>query len=262
MTTLDASLSGRLLNKVPQVTIWFWIVKIMATTVGETAADLLSVNLKLGLTVTSWIMSIVFVVFLILQVRALDYRAPLYWMTVVLISVVGTLVSDNLVDGMGISLVTTSVAFGIILTIVFAAWYRSEHTLSIHTIVTRRRELFYWAAILFTFALGTSVGDLMAEQLDLGYAQAALIFAAMIAVVAFLYYVVKLDEILCFWIAYVLTRPLGASLGDLLAKPQIAGGYGFGTVNTSLIFLGVIAVVVAYLTVSKADRIETAAARP
>jgi uncharacterized membrane-anchored protein len=252
-----------MLNKVPQVTVWFWIIKVMATTVGETGADLLSTNLKLGLTVTSWIMSAVFLAALVLQLRATEYRPPIYWITVVLISVVGTLISDNLVDGMGISLVTTSIAFAIILAIVFAAWYRSERTLSIHSIVTRRRELFYWAAILFTFALGTSVGDLLAERLDLGYAQAALAFAAMIGLVALLYYVVKLDEILCFWVAYILTRPLGASMGDLFAKPHIAGGFGWGTVNTSILFLCVIAAVVTYLTITKADRIDGAAtARP
>ncbi len=261
MTMPSNSLSETLLNKVPQVTIWFWVVKVLATTVGETGADLLSTNMKLGLTVTSWIMSVVFLIFLVFQVRAVAYRPPLYWITVVLISVVGTLISDNLVDGMGISLVTTSIAFGIILAVVFAAWYRSEHTLSIHTIVTRRRELFYWGAILFTFALGTSVGDLLAERLDLGYGQAVLIFAAMIAAVAFLYYVVKLDEILCFWIAYILTRPLGASTGDLLSKPHIAGGWGWGTVNTSIIFLCVIAAVVTYLTISKTDRLSAAPAQ-
>ena len=217
-----------LLNKVPQVTIWFWIVKVLATTVGETGADLLTTNLQLGLTVTSWIMTVVFLVALVFQVRASDYRAPLYWLTVVLISVVGTLISDNLVDGMGISLVTTSIAFAIILTIVFAAWYRSEGTLSIHSITTRKRELYYWAAILFTFALGTSVGDLLAERLDLGYGAAVMVFAAMIAGVAFLYYVLKLDEILCFWAAYVLTRPPRCLHGRLAGQAATGRRLGLG----------------------------------
>lgn len=258
--TIRQTLSTPVLNKVPQVTLWFWIVKIMATTVGETGADLLAVNLKLGLTITSWIMSVVFLAALVVQVRARAYRPPLYWITVVLISVVGTLISDNLVDGMGISLVTTSIAFAILLTIVFVAWYRTERTLSIHTIVTRKRELFYWGAILFTFALGTSVGDLFAERMDLGYGQAALIFGAMIALVAFLYYVVHVDEILCFWVAYVLTRPLGASMGDLLSKPGIAGGLGWGTVDTSLVFLGVILTIVTIVTLTKSDQITHAPA--
>lgn len=245
----------RMLNKVPEVTIWFWIIKIMATTVGETAADLLSMRLDLGLTITSYVTGAAFIVALIFQLRVRQYVPSLYWLTVVLISIVGTLVSDNLVDGMGISLVTTSIAFGLILAVVFALWYRSERTLSIHSIVTTQRELFYWAAILFTFAMGTSVGDLLAETMDLGYDQAALVFAAMIGAIAILYYVVRLDVILSFWLAYILTRPLGASIGDLLAKPVIAGGWGWGTVNTSLIFLAVILLVVIYLTITKADRI-------
>ena len=250
-----------LLNKVPEVTLWFWLIKVMATTVGETAADLLSVRLGMGLTVTSLIMTAVFLAALVLQVRARHYVPTLYWFTVVAISVVGTLVSDNLVDGLGISLVTTSIAFAIILAVVFAAWYRSERTLSIHSILTTRRELYYWAAILFTFAMGTSVGDLLAERLDLGYGQAAVVFAAMIATVALLHYVAKMDAILSFWTAYILTRPLGASMGDLFAKPVIAGGFGLGTVTTSLIFLAVILTLVVYLTISKADRLDPAEAR-
>jgi uncharacterized membrane-anchored protein len=179
---------------------------------------------------------------------------PLYWITVVLISVVGTLISDNLVDGLGISLITTSVAFGVTLSAVFGLWYIGEKTLSIHTIFTTRRELFYWAAILFTFAMGTSVGDLIAERLDLGYGQATIVFAAMIGLVAFVHYVMKMDRILSFWLAYILTRPLGASMGDLLAKPAIAGGLGWGTVTTSLAFLVVILLLVVYLTISQSDR--------
>src|SRR3954467_8239802 len=240
MILIVESEPSRLASKVPEVTIYFWIIKVLATTVGETAADLLSIRLNLGLTVTSYVMSVVFVTALVLQVRAERYEPPLYWITVVLISIVGTLVSDNLVDGMGISLVTTSVAFGIILAVVFALWYRSEGTLSIHSIVTRRRELFYWAAILFTFALGTSVGDLLAEGLDLGYGQAVLIFAAMLATVALLYYALGMNAILSFWLAYILTRPLGASVGDWLAKPVIADGLGWGTVTTSIVFLAAI----------------------
>jgi uncharacterized membrane-anchored protein len=200
-------------------------------------------------------MSAVFIAALFFQVRAKRYTPPLYWITVVAISVVGTLVSDNLVDGMGISLVTTSIVFGLILAVVFSLWYFSEKTLSIHTIFTTRRELFYWAAILFTFAMGTSVGDLMAERLDLGYGQAAIVFGAMIGAVAILYYVLKMDGILSFWLAYILTRPLGASMGDLLAKPVIAGGFGWGTVTTSVVFLGVILMLVVYLTVTRSDEI-------
>lgn len=245
-----------LLNKVPEVTIYFWIIKILATTVGETAADLLAVRLDLGLTMTSWIMSGVFIVALIVQLRAKRYIPVPYWLTVVLISIVGTLISDNLVDGMGVSLVTTTIAFSIALMAAFALWYRSERTLSIHTIFTRRRELYYWAAILFTFALGTSAGDLMAEKFDLGYGLSAIVFAAMIAATYCLYLFTNISPILAFWIAYILTRPVGASIGDFLAKPVIAGGLGWGTINTSLLFLGGIFALVVFLTVSKVDNIK------
>ena len=245
-----------MLNKVPEVTVYFWIIKILATTVGETAADLLATELGLGLTVTSWIMTAVFVVALIVQLRAKRYIPTPYWLTVVLISVVGTLISDNLVDGMGVSLITTSIAFGLFLAVVFTVWFLSERTLSIHSIFTRKRELFYWAAILFTFALVTSAGDLMAERFNLGYGPAAIVFATMIAVTFALYRFARLNAILAFWVAYILTRPLGASVGDFLAKPVIAGGLGWGTINTSLLFLVAILGLVVFLTVSKADRIE------
>ena len=249
----ESSFSIKLWNKVPLITSAFWIIKVMATTVGETGADLLSARLGLGLSITSWIMTGVFIVFLVLQLRVKTYIPTLYWLTVVLISVVGTLISDNLVDGLGIKLQTTTIVFSIILALVFAVWYNSERTLSIHSIHTRRRELFYWAAILFTFALGTSAGDLVAEGFDLGYGLAALVFGGLIGLVAIAYYAFKQNAILCFWIAYILTRPLGASVGDLLAKPHIAGGLGWGTVTTSIVFLTVIAGLVVYLTATRVD---------
>jgi uncharacterized membrane-anchored protein len=260
MNPIERSEMSTALNKVPEVTFYFWIIKVMSTTVGETGADLLSTRLNLGLTITSYVMTVLFIVALIVQLRAKGYVPPVYWMVVVLISVVGTLISDNLVDGMGISLTTTSIAFGLILSAVFTLWYRSERTLSIHTIFTRRRELFYWAAILFTFAMGTSVGDWMAETLNLGYGQAAMVFGALIGFIALLYSTGKMNAILAFWLAYILTRPLGASIGDLLAKPGIAGGLGWGTVGTSLVFLAVILALVVFLTITKADRISPATA--
>ncbi len=259
MGRTDNAAFSKLWNKVPEVTIFFWIIKILATTVGETAGDLLSVRLGLGLTVTSWVMSAVCIVALIAQVRTKRYYPTPYWLEVVLISVVGTLISDLLVDGLHISLVITSIAFSIILAAVFAAWYASERTLLIHTIFTTRRELFYWAAILFTFALGTSAGDLAAETLDFGYGPSALIFASAIATVAGAYYLFKLDAIWCFWVAYILTRPLGASLGDYFAKPHIAGGLGWGTINTSIVFLAAISILVVFLTTTRIDRTSGAA---
>jgi uncharacterized membrane-anchored protein len=178
-----------------------------------------------------------------------------YWLAVVLISVVGTLFSDNLVDNLGVQLQTTTIAFSLILACVFGTWYWSERTLSVHTIVTSRREAFYWLAILFTFALGTSAGDLVAEKLELGYLPSVGIFAGAIALVTLAHFRFKLNAILAFWLAYVLTRPLGASIGDYLSQPVEETGLGLGTILTSVIFLTTILVLVVYLTISKRDLI-------
>ena len=241
----------QILNKVPEVTIYFWFIKIMATTVGETAADFLSFNLHLGLTITSVLMSFFLLIALLIQVRAKNYVPWIYWITVVLISVVGTLVTDNLVDNFGIQLQTITIVFSVALLATFIAWYVSEKTLSIHSIFTRKRELFYWAAILFTFALGTAAGDLAAEGWKLGYATSAMIFAGIIALVTFIYYMFRMNAVLAFWVAYILTRPFGASFGDWLSQPQKYGGLNLGTTGTSMIFLGIIILLVAYLSSTK-----------
>ena len=235
-------------NRVPRVTVDFWLIKLMAVTVGETAADYLAVNLGLGLPLTSVIMTGVLIVALILQFAQKRYVPWAYWLAVVLISVVGTLLTDNLVDNFGVPLVVTTVACTILLAGTFAAWYASERTLSIHTIITTKREAFYWLAILFTFALGTAAGDFVAEKLDVGYLMTGLLFAAVIALIALAYFVVKINGILAFWLAYILTRPLGASFGDLLSQPVEYGGLGLGTVITSLLFLGTIAAIVLYMS--------------
>lgn len=242
------------LNKVPEVTIVFWVIKVLATTVGETAADFLSFNLNLGLTGTSVVMTILLSIFMVMQIRSEKYTPWLYWMTVVLISIVGTLVTDNLVDNLGVSLEATTTAFSIALSATFILWYATEKTLSIHTIYTVRRELFYWAAILFTFALGTAAGDLIAEGLNIGYANSVMIFGGMIAVVTASYFFLQGNAIVCFWIAYILTRPLGASCGDLLSQATADGGLGLGTVGTSGLFLLTIGSLVAYLSISHKDQ--------
>jgi uncharacterized membrane-anchored protein len=249
-----------MLNKVPEVTLYFWVIKILCTTVGETAADFLNENLGLGLTRTTYIVSAVLVVALFFQFRLRRYVPGVYWLAVVLISVVGTLITDNLTDNFGVSLVTTTIVFSLALAATFAAWYASERTLSIHSIVTTRREAFYWLAVLFTFALGTAAGDLTAERLAVGYWQSALIFGAMIAVVYVAHVRFALNAILAFWIAYILTRPLGASIGDYLSQPRADGGLGLGTTVTSVVFLLTILGVVVFLTVTKRDRIEDEAA--
>lgn len=238
-------------NRVPEVTLDFWLVKLMAVTMGETAADYLAVNLGLGLTVTSLIMAGVLIVALVLQFARKRYVPWAYWLAVVLISVVGTLITDNLVDTFGVRLQTTTIAFSVALVATFAVWHASERTLSIHTIFTTRREIFYWLAILLTFSLGTAAGDLVAESFDMGYLTSGLVFGGVIALIALAYYLIHLDTILTFWLAYVLTRPLGASFGDLLSQPAEQGGFGFGTTFTSLIFLGCIAALVLYMTLKK-----------
>jgi uncharacterized membrane-anchored protein len=238
----------RMLNKVPQVTIYFWVIKILATTVGETLADFLAVNLGLGLTGTTYVTGTFLLVALVVQLKSRRYVPVIYWIVVVLLSVVGTLITDNLVDNFGIPLEVTTAVFAAALAATFAAWYWSERTLSIRTIYTRRRELFYWAAILFTFALGTAGGDLLAEGLALGYATSALLFGAAIAIIAMAHFRFGLNTVLAFWAAYILTRPLGASLGDLLSQSSGKGGLGFGSFGTSLLFLATIAALIAYLS--------------
>jgi len=242
-----------MLNKVPEVTIYFWVIKVMATTVGETAADFLNSTLNLGLTVTTYIIGSLLIAALVFQFRARRYVPSLYWLSVVLISVVGTLITDNLTDNFGVSLVTTTIIFAVLLAATFSAWYAKERTLSIHTISTTRREAFYWLAILFTFALGTAAGDLTAEVFNLGFWISALIFGALIAVVALAHYGLRLNAVLAFWIAYILTRPLGASLGDYLSQPRGDGGLGLGTVVTSALFLVTILSLVSYLTFTLRD---------
>lgn len=236
------------LNKVPAVTLVFWIIKICATTVGETAADVLSTTFHLGLVVTSIVMAVLLVIALVVQFRATRYVPTIYWITVVFISVVGTLISDNLVDNLGVSLLTTTSIFLVALVVVFVWWHRSEHTLSVHTIVTRRRELFYWAAILFTFSLGTSGGDLISERFGLGYAVALGLFAGGIAVVYALYRLHVINGVLAFWLAYILTRPLGASAGDLITQSPDDGGFGWGRLPVTGVILVIIIALVVYLT--------------
>jgi len=235
-------------NRVPKVTADFWLIKLMAVTMGETAADYINVQLGLGLTLTSLIMSGVLAAALVWQFSQRRYVPAPYWLGVVLISVVGTLVTDNLVDTFGVPLLVTTIGFSIALAATFIVWFMSERTLSIHSIFTTRREAFYWLAILFTFALGTAAGDLVAEQFSLGYLATGILFGMIIASLAIGYFFLGLDPILGFWLVYILTRPLGASFGDLLSQPHQYGGLGLGTIITSAVFLAVIAGIVAYMS--------------
>lgn len=250
------STDRRNLNKVPLVTLYFWIIKVLATTVGETGADFLNFNLGFGLTVTSLLAAVLLAGCLVLQMRQAHYVPWIYWLTVVFLSIVGTLITDNLSDNFGVSLYVSTGVFALALALTFIVWHRREHTLSIHDITTRRREAYYWAAILFTFALGTAAGDLLSEKMGLGYAISGLIFGGLIALITLGYYAHVLNSVLAFWAAYVLTRPLGASIGDFLTQAPKDGGLGFSTTPVNVAFLVVIVALVTYLTVSSVDREE------
>ena len=248
---------GNILSKVPEVTIFFWVIKVLCTTVGETASDFLNVNLNFGLTGTSILTGVLLAVALWFQFRSKKYVPVFYWVSVVLISVFGTLVTDNLTDALGVPLELSTVVFSVLLAGTFACWYKQEKTLSMHSIFTKRREIFYWLAILFTFALGTASGDLMAEGLGLGYAVTGLIIAGLIVLFSVAWRL-GLNSILAFWMIYIMTRPLGASLGDYLSQPQKYGGLGLGATITSVIFLLAILATVVFLSVTKRDQVTNA----
>ncbi|KJL43776.1 membrane protein [Microbacterium trichothecenolyticum] len=236
-----------LFNRVPEVTFAFWVIKILSTTTGETFADYLNLDVGLGLTVTTWIMSVLLSVALVAQFLTRRYNSGIYWTVVVLISIVGTLLTDNLTDNLGVELWVSTVIFSAVLAITFGIWFSRERTLSIKTIFTRRREAFYWITVLFTFALGTAAGDLISEGLGLGYLVGTILFSALIAVIVVARFAFKANLVFCFWAAYILTRPLGASIGDLLSQAPADGGWGLGTTVTSVVFLAIIVVIAAYL---------------
>lgn len=244
MNNLPTVRASDWLNKVPEVTLSFWIIKIMSTTVGETGADFLAVNAGFGQGLTRTVMGALLAVALFTQLRTRRYTPWIYWLTVVLVSVVGTQITDLLTDGLGVSLYVSTSVFAVALAAIFFVWHRIERTLSIHDIVTRSRELFYWAAILCTFALGTAAGDLATEALGLGFTWGAAAFGALIGI-TYAAWRMGGNAVLTFWIGYILTRPFGAALGDLLTQAKTYGGLGMGAMWTSALFLSVIVMLVA-----------------
>jgi uncharacterized membrane-anchored protein len=239
MSTTALETSRRMLNKVPEVTLSFWIIKILATTVGETVADFLAVGAGLGKTFTNIGMASLLAIALVFQMRKREYTPWVYRLSVVLVSIVGTQITDLFTDGLGVSLYLSTSVFTVGLAVIFGVWYSKEKTLSIHTINTLPRELFYGVTILCTFALGTAAGDLATEALGLGFQVGVVVFALLIAAIAAAYYL-GANAVLTFWLAYILTRPMGAALGDLLSQAKEYGGLGVGAMWTSVIFLGVI----------------------
>jgi uncharacterized membrane-anchored protein len=254
-TTTTVTTRQQMLNKVPEVTVYFWIIKILCTTVGESFADYINETLGFGLTNTTLVFSAALVAVLIAQFRLSRYVPSAYWLAVVLISVVGTLLTDNLTDGQGVPLWLSTTVFAAILAGVFGVWYARERTLSIHTIVTTPRESFYWLTVLVTFALGTAAGDWTLELTGWSAGASVMLPLGLIAAVLAAW---KLGAgpVLSFWLAYILTRPLGANIGDYLASPRADGGLGLGTFGTSVIFLGTIMAVVVFLTVTHKDQTE------
>lgn len=259
MTTTTASRPAAarvLLNKVPEVTIWFWLIKILCTTVGESFADWINMQLGVGLVATAIIFTVVFVAVLAWQVSTSRYRPAAYWLTVVVVSVTGTLYTDILTDQLGVPLWISTTVFAAALAVVFGIWWARERTLSIHSIITRPREGFYWLAVLVTFALGTAAGDWTLELTGWSPGVSVLLPLALIAIIVSCWRL-GANPVLAFWVAYILTRPLGANLGDWLASPRTPDqGLGLGTLVTSLIFLTAILATVVYLTITKSDIIE------
>ncbi|MCF7532980.1 hypothetical protein [Pseudomonas petrae] len=245
------------LNKVPEVTLGFWAIKILSTTVGETGADFLAVDAGLGAGATTVGMSLLLAIALFVQLRTRAYTPWIYWLTVVLVSIVGTQITDVLTDVLDVSLYTSTAVFSVLLAVNFLVWYRTERSLSIRQITSPRRELFYWTTVLCTFALGTAAGDLATEALGLGFTLGAVIFGALIAATLIAWRLGS-NAVLTFWLAYILTRPFGASLGDLLTQAKTYGGLGMGATWTSAIFLCVILILVAAAQLDVGHRKATA----
>src|SRR3954449_10830905 len=254
-TTGDEPSTRRLLNKVPEVVVWFWIIKVLCTTVGESFADWINETLGVGLLKTSLIFTVALAVVLFAQMRLARYVPFVYWLTVVVLSVTGTLYTDILTDNPGVSLSSRGSVFAAILAIVFGVWFARERTLSIHSIVTRPRESFYWLAVLVTFALGTAAGDWILELAGWGPGTSVLLPAGLIVAIV-IGWRLGANAVLSFWLAYILTRPLGANLGDWLGFPQDQQGLGLGVALTSAIFLTAILATVLYLTRTRADVID------
>jgi uncharacterized membrane-anchored protein len=255
-TPTDAVPTSRVLfGKVPEVTVWFWVIKILCTTVGESFADWINMTLGVGLTATALIFTAVLVVVLAWQLRLSRYVPLAYWLAVVVLSVTGTLYTDILTDDLGVPLALSTSVFAVALAAVFGVWYARERTLSIHSIVTLPRESFYWLAVLVTFALGTAAGDWTLQLTGWGPGTSVLLPAGLIAAVV-IGWRLGANAVLSFWLAYILTRPLGANLGDWLASSRTDHGLGLGTAVTSAIFLTAILATVVYLTASRVDVME------
>lgn len=245
--------STPLFNRVAGLTLFFWLVKILSTTVGETAADFIAVNMKVGLTGTTLIIGAATIAAIFWNFKQKRYFAPAYWLLIVMMSIEGTLITDMLVDKFSVSLITLDIVFTIMMAAGFYLWYRAEGTLSIHKITNNKREVFYWLVVLITFALGTGVGDTVSEHLSFGYSNSLMLFGGIFIVAGGLFYAKIIDGVTAFWIAFIVTRPIGASLGDLFIQKPADGGMGISAGTINIAFFAIIIAVVTYLTISKMD---------
>ncbi len=254
-------MNKELLNRVAKLGFLFWLIKIFSTTVGETAADYVSVNLNLGLTLTTIIMGVITVIVIIWNFKQKKYFPPAYWTLIVMMSIEGTLITDILVEKFNVSLLTLDIIFSIAMVVVFYVWYKKEHSLSIHEINNDTRERFYWIIVLTTFALGTGVGDTVSEYLQVGYLYSFIIFSSVFILSGVLYYLKVISDVLAFWIAFIVTRPIGASLGDLFIQEPKDGGLGISVPIINIIFFAVIIASVCYLTI-KSSKTMTSKTEP
>lgn len=236
------------LSKLPQITLFFWIMKICATTLGETAGDLLSMTLNVGYAISSMILIAIFLVTLVTQLASKAYNPVLYWTVILSTSTAGTTMSDYMDRTLGLGYAKGSMLLVCLLVLVLAIWRITEKTLAVTDVKSLRAESFYWLAILLSNTLGTALGDFLADDSGLGFAGGALLISGAIAVVALAKFYTQISPILLFWIAFILTRPLGATVGDLLTKPMVKGGLGFGTIGSSIVLLSILVCLVLYTT--------------
>jgi uncharacterized membrane-anchored protein len=237
--------------RVPEITVYFWIIKALSTALGESTSDYLVHAMNPVLAVGIGFLG--FLAALSLQLSMRRYNAWTYWLAVVMVGVFGTMCADVLHVAFHVPYIASSILYAVVLAAVFISWQRTERTLSIHTIDTLRRELFYWAAVVATFAMGTALGDLTATTVGLGYGHSILLFAATIAIPAIGYRWLRWNAVLAFWFAYVMTRPLGASFADWVGKPKVVGGLGVGDGPVALVLALAIACLVAFLAITRKD---------
>lgn len=244
------------MNKVAQITVYFWIMKICATTLGETAGDLLSMTMNIGYAASSIILIGCFLSTLIIQLTAKKFHPVLYWSVILTTSTAGTTISDYIDRTLGLGYATGALLLLLCLLVVLSVWRYSEKTLAVDSINTTKAEIFYWVAILVSNTLGTALGDYLADSSGLGFLGGAVLIAISLGVVLIATLYTRIDRVILFWVAFILTRPFGATFGDLLTKPVEKGGLNFGTVGSSAILASLLVAFIVYTTIRDKRRIE------